>query len=238
MSELAQPLLVRPRRRSTDQVRPWEMATICPVLESKPNIDTEALYRAALQEAETLLTDTKQAVAELRETAQRKLDQESERILSQARTDGFEKGLAEARAQVEAERLALLEPLQALLDELPQAWERFCMTQAPAMTEVCIAAAERILHDQLTLEPERILTIVRAAITHVPQAQEITVVVHPQDLPLLQERALTESSTGHVKLTADPLMWRGGCRVESRQGVVDASHDGALLRLADNLRGL
>lgn len=236
MSELAQPLLVRPRRRSTDQIRPWEMATLR--TEPEPTVDTEALYRAALQEAETLLTETKQAIVELRETAQRKLDQESERVLSQAQAAGLEKGLAEARAQIEAERLALLEPLQALLAELPQAWERFCMTQAPAMTEVCIAAAERILHEQLTLEPERILTIVRAAITHVPQAQGLTVVVHPSDLPLLQGHVLTNNTTGEVQLTADPQMWRGGCRVESRQGVVDASHDGALLRLSDNLRGL
>lgn len=234
MSELAHPYLLRSARRVSNEIRPWEIATLRPEPEFRAEPDTAARSQQALCEAEALIQDAKQAVAELRESAQNALEQEARQTLEQARAQG----LAEGRANAEADRLALLEPLQALLAELPHAWEQFCLRETPVMIEICIEAAERVLHEQLTLEPERIATIVRAAIAHVPQAQNLTVTVHPEDLLLLQECALTESTTNQIQLTADLTMRRGGCRVESRQGVVDASHDGALLRLADTLRGI
>ena len=236
MPEVAQPYLVRAARPASNEVRPWEISSLRP--EPLPEVDLGALYQKALHEAETLVIDAKQAAQELRETTQRELEQERERVLAQAYAEGNEAGLAEGRAQTETERLAVLEPLQAMLTELPHAWEQFCLKQAPEMTNICIAAAERVLHEQLTLEPERILSIVRAAITHVPQARELTVVVHPDDVPLLKDRPLPGNASMTVEIRGDKSMWRGGCRVESRQGVVDASHDGALLRMADNLRGL
>lgn len=232
MPEVAPPYLLRSSRQTSHEIRRWEITTLRP--EQTSETDPATRYQQALHEAESLIGDAQLAVKDLLESARRELEHERERVLAQARADG----LAEGQALAQAERSAVLEPLQALLAELPDAWGQFCLREAPALIEVCIEAAERILHEQLTLEPQRIETIVRAAITHVPQAQNLTILLHPEDLLLLQDCALTESTTDQIKLTADPTMHRGGCRVESRQGVVDASHDGALLRLADTLRGI
>lgn len=237
MPELAQPYVIRSARRIGNEVRTWEIAAVRPeppASTAKP--DTAALYQEAVREAESLLADARLAVQQLRESALRELELEAERVLAKAHAEGMEAGLNEGRAQLQSECQSQLEPLQALLTELPAAWNQFCHKQIPTMTEICIKAAESILHEQLTLEPERVAAIVRAAISHVPHGHELTVAVHPEDLPLLQLETLTTRSTDHVQLTPDPTLRRGGCRVESRQGVVDATTEGAMHRLARTLR--
>lgn len=213
-------------RRHTAEVRLWELGAIrmepppAPPPPPPPQEEAPSPLERLLREAEATLA---QAMAQ-----KAAIEQERIRTLTEAR----DRGLEEGRAQAALECAGLHAELRRLIEELSPAFERFCLQQAPSLTQLCITAVEKILHEQLSLEPERVVAIVRAAIAHVPHSQRLTVQVHPEDLPLLQEAILTEGHLSHeVTLEGDPQLQRGGCRVESRQGVVDASLEGALVRL-------
>ena len=204
-------------RRPQAEVRRWELGAI----RFEPEDTAASLAETLLREAgETLARAKAQKVA---------VEQEREQILGEAHLQGLQEG----RAQAAAESAALQQELQRLIEELPGGFERFCLAQAPALIQLCVEAVEKILLEQLTLEPERVVVIVRSAIAHIPHSQRLVIQVHPEDLPLLQEATLTQGRLSHeLILEPDPQLQRGGCRIESRQGVVDASLEGALVRLS------
>lgn len=211
-------------QRRFPEVRRYELGAIRVAPPPPPPVappeDNAPVIDALLREAEATL-----AHARARQEAVLK---EREEALAAARAQGLQEGREQAAleaAQGQAE-------LKRLLDALPEAFERFCLAQAPHLTELCVTAAEKILQEQLSLEPERVRAIVRSAIAHVPHSQHLTVQVHPDDLPFLQEAGLAEGTSRTLVLEPDPQLQRGGCRIESRQGVVDASLEGALVRLS------
>lgn len=228
------------RREATPTVRPWELSTLYPAVpvsaprESEPaplGEEPEPFLDISTYIEPVSLLEEARAEAEL---VRRVAEQERSTLHEQA----HQEGLAEGRAQAQAERTALLEPLQRLLTELPSAWESFCLAQEPALTTLCAAVVERLLQEQLTLEPERVVTIVRAALQRVAHSQTLTVYVHPDDLPLLREAGLGEGAgTQTLHWESDAQLKRGGCRIEGQHGAVDATWESAIPRLTETLRG-
>ena len=215
-------------RRPPAEVRRWELGAIrseAPPLETPASSSVED---TAPSQALLLLQEAEETLAQA-QAQKAAIYQERVRALIEAR----DTGLKEGRAEAETESAALHAELRRLIAELPDAFERFCLMQAPALTQLCITAVEKILQEQLSLEPERVVAVVRSAIAHVPHSQRLIIQVHPEDLPLLQQASLTEGPRSQeLILEADLRLQRGGCRIESRQGVVDASIEGALLRLS------
>lgn len=218
------------RGSGSSEVRSYQLAMIHAErseAEEFPEADASPRIKA-LREAEHILSRAREDAEKLRNAAR------EERETLRART--IEEARAATNLRADAELRALREPLAALLDGLRQEWEAFCLAQVPRLAPLCIDAVEKILQAQLTLEPERVRDIVKAAIAHVPQAEHLVVIAHPDDLKLLQDEALTSSmGAQHLLYEADPTLRRGGCRIESRQGVVDASMEGAMRRLVEML---
>jgi flagellar assembly protein FliH len=223
LSELARLL-----SREPASVRAWEMGALeararhplAVAPEPLPDIPApEFLLERACDEAQSI---RERAVAD------------AEAIRTQARLDGEALGYAAGLARVQAENAAQADALRALAETLPDAWQQFCAHQTTTLTEAAILAAARLLHAQLTLEPGRIAQIVQAALAHVTDSQPAVVSVHPDDHALLEGHPTIDGRT--VTFEADPRIARGGCRVESRLGIVDATREGCLERLFDALR--
>lgn len=150
---------------------------------------------------------------------------DAERILAQAREQAEELRRA-ARAEAdelrgearEAGRAAGRAEVAALLLE---AASRRDATLAEAETELlalAIAAAERVLRRQLSLEPERVREIVQGVLDRARRAKRGRLRVHPEDAPWVRELL---SSRAAIELVEDPTLERAGCVFESDLGTID-----------------
>jgi flagellar assembly protein FliH len=179
-----------------------------------------------------------QIVASAEAQAARVLHQareEAARLIQGARAEGLQAGREEARLEAADAQ----ERLANLASGLNDAYLAFCNRQVPQLADLAMFAAERLICDQLALVPERVVGIVKQALDHLAGSQQIAIRVHPEDLPLLEQclDLRTDRESGRVELLEDPEIERGGCRMFSEQGEVDATLSGRIRRLREELTG-
>ncbi|MBI3838467.1 MAG: hypothetical protein HY288_11110 [Planctomycetia bacterium] len=175
-------------------------------------------------------------------------------ILAQA-----EKGAVTIRLQAEEQgRAAALEAAQHILEEKVS---RQLTTLVPALREaidrihaaragwlvhwektaihVAGAIAARVIRRELTGHPEITLTLVKEALELAAGSGEIQLRLHPADFTALgaQIEQLTAelSRLGKAHLVADPQITPGGCRIDTRYGVIDQQFEAQLARIEQEL---
>lgn len=91
---------------------------------------------------------------------------------------------------------------------------------------LAIGVANKILGEELALNPARIADVVAEAIDRVKRAKELVVVVHPADAELVRAKADTISARADrpapFEIETDPNLKRGDCILRSSLGEVDA----------------
>ncbi|UJR79174.1 type III secretion system stator protein SctL [Sandaracinus amylolyticus] len=149
--------------------------------------EAERIVEAARREAEALVEGARA---------------ECERLRAEARAEGAASGLAQAAALLVEARRARDGALVGI--------ERDAQTLA-------LAAAERIVGEALTIDPSRVITIVRDVIARARRARAIELRVHPEDA-----RVLDGAIDAGVRVIEDASITRGGCVMRSELGTVDA----------------
>lgn len=142
--------------------------------------------------------------------------------------EGLESGLAEGREQghreaYEQTRAALearLARLEYFIGELVQPVRRHQEEVADSLTSLVTTLARVVVQRELLLDSSVIRQVVRQALDVLPpEAGNIRIYVHPDDLEPVHEIAGTLEATSSV--VADPELTPGGCRVETRHSLVD-----------------
>lgn len=179
-----------------------------------------------------------QTLASAEVQAQRIVQQareEAARLLATAREEGLQLGREAALQEVATAQ----ERLGDLSAGIEKAYRAFCHQQVPQLAGLAVFAAERLMCDQLALVPERVVPIVKQALDHLAGSQQIIIRVNPEDLPLLEQclDLRTDRESGRVALQEDVEIERGGCRMLSEQGEVDATLSGRVRRLREELTG-
>jgi flagellar assembly protein FliH len=127
--------------------------------------------------------------------------------------DGFKQSFA---AQMSAQVGHLVEELDAQFLALET-------QMAAAVADTAARLARQVLRSELATDPSLIARVAAEAVeTVLLSARQITLHVHPQDLPLVAEGAAESLQARGARLVADASLERGGCRVESDLGAVDA----------------
>lgn len=156
-------------------------------------------------------------------------DEGYERGLQEGRNTGYETGLEQAREQAR-QLAALCEHLAAPLAALDEVMER-------QLLALCLELAERILQRQLQLQPEFVETVVRGALEVLGRSESpVCIHVHPEDLEVLELLGFDRGEKPW-RLQADPNLRRGGCRLETDHGQVDASLETRLVEVRRQLLG-
>lgn len=137
--------------------------------------------------------------------------------------EGFKQSFA---AQTTAQIGLLVHALDAELQGLQQDMAR---TLAISATHL----ARQIVRAELATRPELVARVAQEALdTLMLSARHITLRVHPQDHALVAQGAADVLAARGARLLADAAMLRGGCRVDSDIGVIDASLDARWRRAA------
>ncbi len=100
--------------------------------------------------------------------------------------------------------------------------------------------ARKVIHTCAETQRELVVAQAKEAIARVGDGKAIRILVHPRDLPLLEEagRELTAGLDGPVslKIESDARISPGGCLVQTPTHLVDATVEGQLTRIAEALR--
>ncbi|VTU20470.1 flagellar assembly protein FliH [Variovorax sp. RA8] len=163
-------------------------------------------------------------------------DNELSRLRLQARAEGriegHREGLAKGRAEGHAEGLATglaaasahAEQLRALAATLPAALRRAESELADAILTLALDVARQVVHRTLRAEPEWVLPLVQDLLHAEPALQgEPRLLLHPDDVALVKSSLGNELQIAGWQVRPDDTLARGGCRVQSASGEMDAS---------------
>jgi flagellar biosynthesis/type III secretory pathway protein FliH len=147
------------------------------------------------------------------------------REAAQARLQVETEARADAAAAVAARAVALAAREAASLDR-----------QRERVVELARALAERLLGEQLRLDPTTIVSLADQVLAEARGAREVTIAAHPADVPHLRA-ALDRLRAGSraVEITSSNACARGALRVETEIGTLDAELAPQLHRLAARL---
>ena len=94
---------------------------------------------------------------------------------------------------------------------------------AAALSRAAVELARQVLRSELQANPALVSSVAAQAVQAVLlSARNITVQVHPLDLPLVEEGAADALAARGARAVADASIERGGCIVQTDVGTVDA----------------
>jgi flagellar assembly protein FliH len=130
--------------------------------------------------------------------------------------EGFKQSFA---SQTTTQVGALVRSVGEQLDALQQEMAR-------ALAATATALARQVLRSELAARPECVTQVAEQALDALLlSARHIVLRVHPDDHALIALGSAEALAARGARLVADPLVARGGCRLDSDIGLVDASID-------------
>jgi len=143
--------------------------------------------------------------------------------VQQAREEAFAKGEAAAEHSAAARLDPVLKRFTQTIDELA-GLRRRCRSDAEQdAVKLAVAVAHRILHRELSVDPEAVLGLVHAAFTKIDARETHRLRLHPEDATLLRQNFERMENAPKVEILADPSIERGGAIFETSRGSLDAS---------------
>jgi flagellar assembly protein FliH len=163
-----------------------------------------------------------------------------EKIEQEAYQRGFSEGRGVGRDQAKAELQPVLDRLAKNLAELSSLRSRMRKDAEGDLLKLAMAIARRVLHRELTLDPESIQGVIKVALEKLQSRDLGRVRVHPDHEKSVRAALERYSTSPNFELSADPSLQCGDVLFETEHGVLDASIESQLLEIergfADRLR--
>lgn len=148
--------------------------------------------------------------------------------LAAGRSEGYAQGEAEGRKQGIAEGLkdaaAQVASLRQAVNSVAQNLAAFDSEVCNALTDLAMSIARQVVQTELQHQPENIIPLVRQVLRTAPvNGGLINVHLNPADAELATTHLDTEIEEERWRIVPDPSLERGGCRVVTSLGEVDAT---------------
>lgn len=172
--------------------------------------------------------DDRHKVASTSTASVAKLAEQITAAREQARLEGYAAGLAEGRSTglqegrgIAAEEALFLQSIAtAFQEEIAQANELI----AQDMLDLALDIAKAMLKTTLEVHPDRIIPIISEAVQYLPTVQQPAILsLNPADADILRQHMGDELSKAGWRVSEDPHIERGGCRVETASNQIDAT---------------
>jgi flagellar assembly protein FliH len=149
---------------------------------------------------------------------------QAERILDQAAAQGTVEGREKAKQELLPSVTAFANAGQMLIVLEAQMISRY----TPQLMRLALDIAEKIVGKALAEDPQIVASVLERAKQEVTEAREIRILLHPIDYELLAEIRPDlvkwgEENGRTIELVASAEVSRGGCRLETEIGMVDAT---------------
>ncbi len=189
-----------------------------PLTQPQPDPDTAAQTLAPAEPAANLPT-----LEELHAEMQAEMQQQVAAARTQGYQDGYRDGLVALEnfkqsfaSQVSSQVAQVVHALDTELGQLEQ-------QMASSLARVATELARQVVRSELSVRPALVAQVARDAVHAVlASARQISVLVHPDDHALVAAGCEDALLARGARLVAQATVARGGCRVESDAGTVDA----------------
>lgn len=137
--------------------------------------------------------------------------------------DGYRDGLVALEGFKQSFAAQMSSQVGRLIESLDAEFLALEGRMAQAVAATAVRLARQVLRSELAGDPSLVAKVAAEAVGAVLlSARQITVCVHPLDLPLVAEGAAEALQARGARLVPDTAIERGGCRVESDLGAIDA----------------
>ena len=153
---------------------------------------------------------------------------EAETLQHEAYTHGVELGREEGKEEQTKDLLATLTAFSQAKQGLLNLEEQLVSHFASEIVRLALAISEKIVSAKVAEDPQVTAAVLKQARAEVPHARHISIWLHPTDYEVLQELRpdlvqAKEEGNRTISIFTSEEIGRGGCRVETELGVVDAT---------------
>lgn len=141
---------------------------------------------------------------------------------------GFSEGKALGKEQAAAELAPLIDRLGRTLADLSSLRARIRTDAEKDLLKLSIAIARRVLHRELTLDPESIEGLLKVALDKLQSRELCRVRVHPDQEAAVKTSLERFSNSSKIELVADSTLQCGDVLFETAHGTLDASIESQL----------
>jgi len=161
---------------------------------------------------------------------------------AQGKKDGFQQGFDEGSKKGYDENLHLLQQqakeLVSLLESLSEPFRLLDDEVEKELVKLAIGIATQIIRREIKLNPGQIVAAAREAINVLPlSSQKIILYLHPDDAELVRSALSLDELSTAWNIIEDPLITRGGCKVDTEVSHVDATIEHRLAAVIANVLG-
>lgn len=148
--------------------------------------------------------------------------------LKAARQAGYQDGYRDGLVALESFKQSFARQTTAEVGQLLEACDAQLLSLqtrlAEAVADTAVQLARQVIRAELKLHPQQVAAVAREAVEALlASARRIELTVHPDDAALIAEGAAEVLERRSVRVVADATLERGGCRVSSDIGQLDAS---------------
>ncbi len=149
------------------------------------------------------------------------LESELTQRTHRAYQDGESAGAKHAAAQLQP----VIDRMGQTIQDLATVRTRLRREAESDLVRLSLAIARRILHRELTVDPEALSGIVRSALDRLDAREVSRIRVHPADAPMIEQSLMRGAFRKVVEVVPDPALERGAAVFETSRGQFDASVD-------------
>ena len=149
---------------------------------------------------------------------------EAKQVRNEAARQGAAQGQEEAKQEILPSLVAFANAGQTLI----VFEERLISRYTPELVRLALDIAEKIIHKTVKEDPEIVALTLERAKEEIADAKQIRIWLNPKDFQLLGEMRpdlvkLGDDKGRRIELAPAEDIGRGGCRLETEMGVVDAT---------------
>jgi flagellar assembly protein FliH len=161
--------------------------------------------------------------------------EDPEEKLRAAHQQGVLEGHASARQEIGTQMEAMNARMARAIEEMSGLRQRYRREAEEDVVALALAIARRILHRELTVAPDALLGLVKAALEKIEAREVHQIRMRPEDASMVKQFLENMGLPQRVEVISDPGLERGSAILDSSRGALDASVE---TQLAEIERGL
>jgi flagellar assembly protein FliH len=231
-----------------------------PVIKNEDYLEIKAENLQKIKGKELLdpiIKDAEQEAMSIIEKAKRQAEKEAAALLAKTKDEcqkrqeetksfgyqkGYQQGYQDGMKKAELEAQKIYDQQKNVLHEIYKIRDQIAKETEDQLVKLAIGISEKIIAKEINLHPETVVDIVKEALQHFRQAEQITIFANQEDLKILKQhrKSLLEIIGEHTKLylVANNSIDRGNCQLESEKGLLDAKLKTQLKKIGLKLQGV
>jgi flagellar assembly protein FliH len=198
--------------------------------------EPEKILQKANEEAQLILKEAEYEAQRIMDNAKLAADESRIKIEEEARKKGYDDGSMQSQAQYED----LIQEAEFTRQSAKMEYEQLLAEVENDTLDVILATARKVIGDEISLNKEDILYLIRQAFQKCSNREYITIKVSPEDYEFVStskdKLCSMVEGIGEIEIKNDPSLKEGACIVETPYGSMDAGIQVKLKKIEEAFR--